>query len=336
MTMANKLKLYDNTRLSDYKRCPRLFYYRHVRDWTPDGKRMPLIFGGAWHSAMEVIWAAMTPPAIMPSVETLAKAAYRAFVAEWMKMGGPAPEEIDYETEKEYSPRTPAQGLEMIVAYIEYRKKNRDDFELLAIERPFAVPLDANDPTKFYVGKIDKIVKRRGKIIGIEHKTTTAYRKEGKFRGTFLDSFSPNAQVDGYLYALHMMFPDQVGGVWVDAALVHKNDEGFMFIPVERQLQHLDSWLWEVRDWIDQIEFNKAQASLCSPNDPYLRAFPKNTNSCWDFNSACAYLGLCKAWSNPKDKPIPAGFTAKRWDPLEHIGPIEGISDGREIDNSKG
>lgn len=321
------MRLYDNTRLSDYKRCPRLFYYRHVRDWTPDGVRPPLAFGAAWHSAQEVIWAGMIPPAQMPSRQVLAKAAQDAFIRTWIAEGMPAPDVIDYEMEKELSPRTPAQALEMIVAYVERLEKVRDDFELVHIERPFAVPLDPEDDTLFYVGKIDKIVRRRGKIIGIEHKTTTAYRKGGKFRSNFLDSFSPNSQVDGYLYALHLMFPDRVGGVWVDAALVHKVDEGFTFIPVERQLQHLDGWLWEARNWIARLERDKAAAANCRASAPYMDAFPKNTNSCWDFNSSCSYLPLCKVWSNPIDKPIPAGFTAKRWDPLEHLPPIEGISD---------
>jgi len=82
---------------------------------------------------MEVIWAGMTPPAIMPSKETLAKAAYTAFVAYWIAEGMPPPDEIAYEEEKELSPRTPGQALEMIVAYIEYRAKNRDDFELISM-----------------------------------------------------------------------------------------------------------------------------------------------------------------------------------------------------------
>jgi hypothetical protein len=279
---------------------------------------------------MEVIWATMMPPAIMPSRETIVKAAYAAFVKTWVEEGMPPPDEIDYETEKDLSPRTPAQALEMIVAYVDYRQKNAADFEVLAIEKTFAVPLDPNDHTLFYIGKIDKIVKRRGKIIGIEHKTTKAYKKNGPFRGDFVDSFSPNSQVDGYLYALHMMFPGRVGGVWVDAALVHKTEEGFMFIPVERQLQHLDGWLWEVRDWIAKIEADTEKAGTAKASDPYLTAFAKNTNSCWDFNSMCPYMDLCKSWPNPKDKPIPASFTAKRWDPLEFIGPIEGLTDGQE------
>jgi hypothetical protein len=275
---------------------------------------------------MEVIWAAITPPAKPPSKETVVKAAYAAFLQKWLDEGLPPPDEIDYEEEKELAPRTPGQALEMIVGYVDYRLKTIDNFELLAVERGFAVPLDPEQPDLFYVGKIDKIVKRRGKMLGIEHKTTTAYKKGGPFKGTFLDSFSPNAQVDGYLYALHMMFPDQVGGVWVDAALVHKSEEGFMFIPIERQLQHLDSWLWETLNWINRVEEDTKSASVEKESAPYMRAFPKNTNSCWDFMSACPYLGMCKMISNPINKPIPAGFTLHKWDPLEHLPPIEGIS----------
>lgn len=324
--MSKQLRLYDNTRLSAYKRCPRFYYYRHVLHWEVDGKRLPLIFGASWHSAMEVIWAAMTPPAIPPNKETIVRAAYGAFLDTWLKEGGPPPDEIDYEMEKDYAPRTPTTGLEMIVGYVEHRLANASDFELISVEKGFAVPLDPQDPTLFYIGKIDKIVKRRGKVMGIEHKTTTAYSKASKFRSTFVDSFSPNAQVDGYLFALHMMYPGKAGAVWVDAALVHKSDEGFMFIPVERQLAQLDGWLWETLDWIRRVEADTAAAVAVKASDPYMHAFPKNTNSCWDFMSACPYLGPCKMWSNPKDKPIPAGYTAKRWDPLEHLPPIEGIN----------
>jgi len=95
---------------------------------------------------------------------------------------------------------------------------------------------------------------------------------------------------------------------------------------VGRPLQHLDSWLWETLDWINRVEADIKHATAERASAPYMRAFPKNTNSCWDFMSQCPYLGLCKVWSNPKDKPIPAGFTEHKWDPLEHLPPIEGIN----------
>lgn len=52
--MLSNLRLYDNTRLSDYKRCPRFFFFRHVMHWVSTGeRRLPLIFGGAWHTEMD-------------------------------------------------------------------------------------------------------------------------------------------------------------------------------------------------------------------------------------------------------------------------------------------
>jgi hypothetical protein len=330
------MRLYDNTRLSAYKRCPRYYFFRHVMHWETTGLKTALVFGSSWHAAMDVIWSNIKTV----DRNKLAHMAWDAFVQTWMDAGMPAPGEIDYEMEKELAPRTPSHAMEMIVAYIDNRAKTAGDFELIHTERPFAVPIDPADANLFYVGKIDKVVRRRGKIMGIEHKTTTAYKKDGPFRSAFLDSFSPNSQVDGYLYTLHMMFPGEVGGVWVDASLVHKQEEGFQFIPIERQLAHLDTWLWEVRWWINIIEDQMAALNKhCSPDDPYMRAFPKNTNSCFDFNTACAYHLPCKSWPNPlrvgsDDKP-PSGYIHSIWDPLEHIEGLEKVTTEEKSTNAK-
>jgi hypothetical protein len=324
--LPDGMRLYDNTRLTAYKRCPRYYFFRHVLHWETTGLKAALVFGSSWHAAMDVIWSGIRTK----DRQELAREAYTAFLNTWLEAGMLHPDEMDYEMQKELSPRTPGHAMEMIVAYIETRAKTADDFELIHTERPFCVPIDPADPTLFYVGKIDKIVKRRGKIMGIEHKTTTAYKKDGPFRANFLDSFSPNSQVDGYLYTLHIMFPGEVGGVWVDASLVHKQEEGFQFIPIERQLGHLDTWLWEVRWWINSIEEQMKQLAVNSPDDPYMRAFPKNTNSCFDFNTACAYHLPCKSWPNPlkqaSETEPPGGYVHSIWNPLDHIEGLEKIT----------
>jgi hypothetical protein len=332
--IMDELRLYDNTMLSDFKRCPRYFYYRHELGWTREGKVPALVFGGAWHAAMEVVWAGLEGASkmnISPSKinrKEIVEAAYQMFVNYWANEGMPHPGEWTYELEEEYSPRTPGRALEMLIAYVEKRAQVVDDMEIISIEKPFAVPLDPDDDNLFYIGLIDKIVKYHGKILGIEHKTSSAYKKGGPFRGGFVDSFSPNAQVDGYLYALHLLFPGKVGGVWVDAALVHKQEEGFLFIPVERRLEHLDSWLWEVRWWIEAVEEEKRKLnSYCSSTDKVMKAFPKNTNSCWDFQQACPYLELCKSWGNPIGRSLPLGYVVNRWNPLAHV---KGLSNVKE------
>jgi hypothetical protein len=324
---------YDNTRISAYKDCPRAFYYRHVRHWAREGVEWPLVFGSSWHAAMDYTWrkllAEREPGPIKHDL--VARGAYKAFIKNWIDEGAPPPEQIDYEMQQEISPRTPMHAFEMLQGYVHAKAKLLDDMELIATEKAFAVPIDPLEKT-FYIGKIDKQVrlKSNGKVRGIEHKTTTAYRKGGPFRSAYVDSFSPNAQVDGYLFALHMMYPGEVDGVWVDASLVHKTEEGYMFIPVEKQLKMLDAWLWETRDWIRKIEEDKERLTVTDPEDPYMKAFPRNTNSCWNFNRQCPYYNMCKAWPNPHGRTIPEEMIENRWNPLKEIGPIEGLEGATE------
>jgi hypothetical protein len=128
-----------------------------------------------------------------------------------------------------------------------------------------------------------------------------------------------------------MMHPGEVEGIWVDAALVHKTEEGFMFIPVDKQLKMLDAWLWETKQWIERIEAEKqALKWACTDKDPYLRAFPKNTASCWNFNRRCPYMDCCKAWPNPLGKQMPNNMIVNKWNPLAEIGPMEGFTDAED------
>lgn len=318
--MRADLRLYDNTRISDFKKCPRYFYYRHVRNWESTSTRLPLDFGGAWHAAMEVIWPLIVKQT--PKREVM-EAGMAAFLDDWMARGQPHPSKISYELEKDMSPRTPAIAMEMLTDYVDKRYSQIMDLEIISVERPFVIPLDPQDDSLFYVAKLDKVVRERqgkGKIRGIEHKTTTSYKKDGKFKTSFLDSFSPNSQVDGYIYSLHMTFGhDKVSGVWVDAALVHKTETGFKFIPVEKQLSQTNMWLWNTRYWIDMIEANVAHLSSLSPSDQYMAAFPQRTESCWDYNSPCDHIMTCKSWSNPIGHEAPSGFRVHKWDPLEFI-----------------
>jgi hypothetical protein len=334
------MRLYDNTRIKDFRRCPRYFMFRHCCDWRSDGETaLPLIVGGCWGTAQDTIWTMIAGGET--NMRIIAEAAITAFRAKWLEYGMPA--ELTMEQEEQMSPRTPGNFHEMIFDYIEQRGSIiRRKFELVECEHPFIVPLDPEDDSIFYVGRMDKLVRdvSRDKMLAIEHKTTTAYRKDKStpFRREFLESFSPASQIDGYIYALHMEFPDKVGGVWIDAALVHKQvHDGFTFIPVERQLPHLDAWLWETRHWISQIEANKVAAFDTSKNAPYMAAFPKNTDACFDFNRSCEFLDLCKARPNPQmwfgqDEP-PNGYHNDHWDPLDHMPKLKAEIEKMEKQN---
>lgn len=324
MLDMKSLRLYDNTRLTDYKRCPRFYFFRHVMDWVSTGeRRAPLVFGSAWHAAMDRLWETT---ALREPRDVVIDSAYGAFITSWIKDGMPPPREIDLSLSNELLPRTPARAQDMLEEYYDKRHRFIQDATILDIERPFAVPLSPDDPTLFYVGRIDKVIAPDNRSVrGIEHKTTTAMRLDSqgarKISGMFKDSFSPNSQVDGYLYALSLLYPELRNDVYVDAALVHKAGEDFAFIPAERQPAMIDMWLWETYQWIERIENDKRLLMEVSEADSYMAAFPKDTRACFDFNASCPYLDLCKSRSNPTTwSDAPQGYAVAHWDPLDHIG----------------
>lgn len=327
MTISNK-RLYDNTRIQDFRRCPRYYFFRHVRDWRRSGDlARALAFGSAWHEAMDVVWKTVSSGELSDPQQVV-DAAYAAWVKKWVESGMPEPSEMDSELIAEMMPRVPAVALDMLYAYVPKRWSTMRQVEIIEVERAFAVPLTPDDPTLFYIGRMDKVVDpHNGAVRVIEHKTTTlskGYGKgsEPKIRPIYLDSYSPNSQVDGYLFALHLLYKTfQRFEVWVDAALVHRSGEDFQFIPLEKQVAHLDSWLNDTHYWIEQIERETAKALNHTPRSPVLAAFPKNTSSCLDYNRTCPYLDLCKARANPLEwiEP-PGGFVVYRWNPLDHIG----------------
>lgn len=321
-TVIKRIKLYDNSRISDLRKCPRYFLLRHVYDFAPERKSMPLIYGSAWHAAMDIIWANYAAP--QKEFDRVVEEAYEAFLVEWQKNGLDHPDNISPDELDEMAPRTPQVAKEMLYHYLDERQHIMKDksFELVDIERPFAVPLSPTDNSMFYVGRLDKIIKFRKQTLVLEHKSSTSYKKGGPFRNDFLDSFSPNSQVDGYNFALHSMFGDEATAVWVDGALVHRTvHDGFVLIPIDRQFAMLEAWLWETHYWIDQIEANKVILAERSQQDTkYLAAFPKNTGSCGNFGG-CPFLDLCKSYPNPaklEGKP-PLGYIKSHWSPWDTI-----------------
>ena len=314
-------RYFDNTRIKDFRTCPRKFYFRHSRNWAGTGFMPALVFGSAWHEAMDIVWEIMSKndPQKLRTQE-VAECGYEAFLTCWVENGGPDPKESDPFELDRLQPRVPMNALEMLYAYVDERRAlfSRPGFELLAVEQPFAVPLDPEDATLFYVGRMDKIFAIKDEIYVGEHKTSSLYSKASTFRSTYIDSFSPDSQIDGYLHAAHMLYGDKAKAVWVDAALVHKTvHDGFVLIPVERQHAQLDAWLWEARYWIHQIEVN-CSLTIDDENS-YMSAFPKNTNSCQDFARNCPYIDLCKMWSNPTVKEQPAGFENEPWSPFDRL-----------------
>jgi len=318
------MKFYDNTRLSCHRNCNRMFYFRHVRHWESEGLKGALCGGAAWHSAMDEVWAKADEPI---TDHELWLEGMKGFAKTWVgEFSLPIDwAEADDDLAAAFNYRNPETYSEMLRNYIEKRRAFiRQLEEIKGIERPFAVPLFPDRPDVMYVGRLDKEAVWNGKTICFEHKTTSLYAKDGGFRSTFIDNFSPSSQVDGYAHALHMQHGDGAGEIMIDAALVHKNyHDHFMFIPIDRQNDMLAAWLWEAQNEVELIERNDAllRAHIgANRPQPFLRAFGKNTENCIQFGSSCSYLMICKGEADPSQlEDPPEGFVEKKWSPFDEL-----------------
>lgn len=319
-------EFYDNTMVSTHRQCPRKFFFRHEQHLKSTGTAEALAFGLGWHAAMDVVWQRLSEPKQMADFEII-KEAYEAFEKIWVEEGLPGVLELEQDQRDALGARTPDTCIHMIEEYIAARRSMIRGFTLLSIERPFAVPLLPDDDTIWYCGRIDKVYEDRGGVYFIDHKTTSAYKKEGGFRHSFTESFSPDSQMDGYAFAGKLLYGNRFKGIFVDGALVHKTvHDKFCYLPIIRGDESLEAWRWETLREIELIKRDREDMWVWDGNYPdasYLAAFPKHTKACWDFERICEYGEICKGVGNPLIAiregrlPEPDRFVVEEWSPFD-------------------
>lgn len=308
------MEYYDNTRVSAAKNCLRMFFFRHVLHLVRDGRtKEALAFGGSWHNAMDVVWGLAHSD---KTNQELAQMAGLAFDKKWQEEGFKSFFDMTPDEQNDLAPRTPGVAMEMLSHYIEQRRSFIRSTEVLSIERPFAVPLDPEDKSLRYIGRRDKDFRKDdGTIHCGEHKTTSWYLKAGGFRNEFIESFSPNSQVEGYIHSGYMDYGAAFRSVMIDAALVHKQvHDKFKFIPITRNLARMEEWRMDTLYWVDKIRENKQAWK----SGQY--AFPRNTSNCFSYGSPCAYIDICRFHQAPLDiTEPPPGFVVEKWEPFNEL-----------------
>lgn len=310
--VTDRAKCYDNTRISEYKTCPRKYFIRHKLGWRPQGTAIALIFGLSWHDAQDVVWTYKDK--FKPN--ELADIGALAFNKTWEKNGMPV--DISVERESQYSPRTPMIAREMLHAYCDARKNILMRSDLVAVEQPFAVPIP-DMPGHWYIGRLDKVVDYEAQRLVIEHKTTTAYATQGMFRQDYLDSWFMSAQVKGYQFGAGLYY-GTVNAVWVDAALVHKKiHDAFKLVPVSHNFVLLQEWLQNTVRWITEISNEEERYHAAGELTPGM--FKKNDESCFGKYGPCSYIDICRTTPDPsKLKEVPGGFVHEVWEPFSVLG----------------
>lgn len=300
---TTELQFKDNSRLSEFKLCPRKYWFHYVQHIVPGYARYPLDFGSAWHKAMDYVFIQFKEG---QRGTELSRGAFKAFLQDWTSRGHPA--EIPMGDEKNFKARTPATAREMLAHYINTRSEWLEKIELVSVERPFAVPLDPDNPNRFYVGRLDKVIKESGFYWVIEHKTNSLYSIKLGMQTGFTESFDPNSQVDGYSFALKIIYGSKSMGVMIDAALVHKTyHDIFKFIPINKGAGFANDWLRDANYWWDRVDDAKK-------NNHYPKTAP---GGCRTVYGACEYKNICLYTRKEEDfDEAPSGFKIEKWEPF--------------------
>ena len=282
----------DNTTMEYFQTCPRSaqFYCVERRE---KGERAPLIFGGAIHEGLEVLYRdgfSALPTAKARCLDYFASQP-SVQVGEW---------------------RTPEYALEALDRYVSYWSM-MDNLEPIVhngkkfVEQPFALnlgKLELNCPLPYslskltadnntahvyvktlhiqWTGKVDIAATNASPAVYIvDHKTTSMGGM------TFFADFELAQQTHGYTWALQKLLGHRVAGFILNALIIRKPTRTGVGMEFERRVypyseDAITEWETDTMASVEQFVHSLIHAS-----------FPKYTKWCMGKYGACQYHQVC-------------------------------------------
>lgn len=303
-------RIQDSTKIISFMTCPRMYFYEYVLGWRPETPNNHLVFGQAWHKAMEVF--AEKGYAAEQVME-----AYQEFLSCYREVFGP-------ETDDLFHPKTPDNALIVLANYAQRYAGEDSRIEVLHVEVGGKVFINAEQAIHF---KMDTICKGPRGYYSLEHKTASSFYM-------WEMQWPLSMQIGTYTHVLHCLYPkEDVVGVTMNGVAFKKVKKGweqakacqrltveppfdFLRFDALRNRTQMNNWLWTAQYWLDQIQCNFNWLQECSTEDPMLTAFPMNSTNCTKYNG-CPWYDFCNAWANPlaRCESPPIGYIIEHWDP---------------------
>jgi len=271
----------DSSKIQKLMSCPRSFFYSHILGWQSTDPNIHLVFGSAWHEAMEYLLKTG------PTVES-AQEAYERFLEVYNKEFNSDP------FSSEHYSKNPANALQALASYATEHPFNPAN--TIYTEVSGAAPIGQG---RFIHFKVDTIRRHppyhqeAGKYYVLEHKTTSRKTQ------SWMNKWTYKFQVGTYLHALHAWLedPSMLDGLTINGS-------------------QMSEWLFEANYWWDYYEREMHKLANASPSDNVLTAFPRNSESCGHFG--CRLLGMCNTTPNPlRNLDPPPGYEVSFWDPRD-------------------
>lgn len=207
----NQLKWFDHSMLEEWRRCPRRFYYRHLRGLVPrgQGEASALRFGTLIHQALEILYHTKD---VAQAVDSFVK---------------------DYDIQDD-AKRSCSRGIEIVHTYYNVRRKFIEEHAVIDSEVVFEREFQA----WHYRGKIDMVLVNINtkEIIGLDFKTNSWNIS------TAANSMEISRQFLGYQWYLKHTFPNVSDTFLVDIIQLNPKNTEFYLIPIRASKEFVDEF----------------------------------------------------------------------------------------------
>jgi len=290
----------DASKVQEAMTCMRMYFFEYVLGWRTDAPNNHLVFGTAWHDAMEYLL-------LHGYGDNSVIGAYDKFLQSYRAVFPEGTDEL-------FKGKTPARALEALVEYAQKYRRDFDEFDVLYTEIAGTVPLTDDRKLHFRQDAICKGKDQYG-YFSLEHKTA------GQTIGRpWMQQWPLKTQIGCYTHVLYCLFPsEEVYGVRVNGVGFMKTKFSFERVPIAKTKESMQVWLWNTLFWLDQIQWNfDLLLNDCKESDDVMMAFPMNTESCNKY-FGCSYHDFCSAWPNPLRNcdEVPMGMMQEFWDPMK-------------------
>lgn|SRR3990167_2935217 len=276
----------NSSRLSDFKTCPTLYFFKDVLGYKPRYTPVYLTWGGTIHKfreTLEVLYDKGEYP--LPAIVGLA-------VIEAMKYWGDTPDPPATDRKFGFMTKARLSDVMMHIGKLWIQEKDQGDIKVVSAEKSFIIQLPDGSWSS---GTPDQWVRWKGKLWGRDFKHTT---KDLKY---FKRTVFPNDQFVRYTYAEQKLHGERISGQIID--IIHttrdvgpiSHRELIAFTP-----EVLDKWEEEQKFWVNALSYAR-------DNDNY----PQSEKTC----SFCPFHEVCQSQTQAgKEYVLRTKYKFEPWD----------------------
>ena len=286
----------SSSRLSDFRTCPRLYYFRDVLGRHTIAVSAALAFGTLWHTVMELWWSGRDVGAYLT----------------------------------EHADEIDVTDAAKITALLKCYRAPREQFDVLAVEQEFSVKIESPDAGRtFYnyrlIGRLDLVLRKHGSetIWVCDHKTTSS---EIIGFGPYWQGLQIDSQMGNYCLAIRALYGEESTGFIYDvvrkpgirlcgtdekqAALLGITSAEAYSLRCENEIRKSPECTYQWRehprveaDLLDARRDLWQQVEMVRSCDNAGR-YPRNCNSCSGRYGQCEYLDVCTGRASIQDDTL--------------------------------